>query len=224
MKKDWNTQALISRIEASRNPDLAVPMAAYMRGKFSFLGIKTPLRKALLKDHFSEYRIPTQRELSEVVWEIYQLPEREYQYVAIEVLEKMKSHLTIDDMPFLRQLIESKSWWDSVDAIAPRIVGHVVLANRKGGTPIMLDWSQADNMWTNRSAILHQLKFKEQTDTALLSSIILRHAHSTEFFLQKSIGWALREFAKTDAEWVRSFVDTHNLSPLSTREALKHIT
>ncbi|HSI65898.1 MAG TPA: DNA alkylation repair protein [Planococcus sp. (in: firmicutes)] len=224
MKKDWDTQALISRIEANRNPDFAVPMAAYMRGKFPFLGIKTPLRKELVKEHFSEYHLPKPSELSEVAWEIYHLPEREYQYVAIEVLEKMKNCLTVDDLPFLRQLIESKSWWDSVDAIAPRIVGSVVLANREDGSPIMLDWSHSDNLWTNRSAILHQLKYKEQTDTALLKSIILRHAGSTEFFLQKSIGWALREFAKTDAEWVRTFVDTHHLSPLSTREALKHLT
>ncbi|QDY46865.1 DNA alkylation repair protein [Planococcus glaciei] len=87
----------------------------------------------------------------------------------------------------------------------------------------MLEWSQADNIWTNRTVILHQLKYKQETDTMLLSRIILEHAASPEFFIQKSIGWALREYAKTDADWVRSFVLENELMPLSKREAMKNI-
>lgn len=223
IKKDWDTQALISLIETNHNPELAIPMAAYMKDHFPFLGLKSPLRQKLLKEYLSEHYMPTSDQMKSVVLDLYHLPEREYQYLAIEVLNKMKSQLSVDDLPFLRQLIESKSWWDSVDAIAPRIVGSIVLRNRKEGTRIMNEWSQADHMWTNRAAILHQLKYKHQTDKALLSSIILKHAESHEFFLQKSIGWALREFAKTDAAWVRSFIASHRLSPLSTREGLKNI-
>ncbi|WP_251047987.1 DNA alkylation repair protein [Planococcus sp. ISL-109] len=161
--------------------------------------------------------------MKRVVWELYQLPEREYQYASIAVLEGMKTQLTPDDLPFLRQLIESKSWWDSADAIAPRIVGPIVMEHRRAGTVMMLDWSQADNIWTNRASILHQLKFKHHTDTAVLSPVILEHVDSSEFFLQKSIGWALREYAKTDAEWVYDFVSVHPLKPLSKREAWKNI-
>lgn len=223
MKKDWDSQALIIRLETKRNPALAAPMERYMRNNFPFLGIKTPLRKTLLKEHFAEYQLPEPQQLKKIVWELYQLPEREYQYVAMALLEKMKHHLTTDDLPFMRQLIESKSWWDSVDVIAPRIAGHVVMEYRVSGTAIMLEWSDAENIWTNRAAILHQLKFKSHTDTALLSSIILAHAGSSEFFLQKSIGWALREYAKTDPVWVHDFVSTHALKPLSKREALKNL-
>lgn len=223
MKKQWNYQGLTEKFEANRNEELAIPMAAYMRNQFSFLGLRTPLRTALLKEQFLEYQLPEPKHLTEEVWKLYQLPEREYQYAAIALLEKMKTHLSIEDLPFLRQLIESKSWWDSVDSIAPRIVGHVVESDRLAAAPIMIEWSQAENIWTNRAAILHQLKFKKETDTGMLSRIILQHAPSREFFIQKSIGWSLREFAKTDPQWVRSFVSNNSLMPLSKREALKNI-
>lgn len=223
MKKAWDHTGIIRKFEASRNEKLAAPMAAYMRNQFAFLGIKTPLRKALLKEQFLEYDLPEKEHLAEEVWKLYKLPEREYQYAAIALLEKRMKYLSISDLPFLRQLIESKSWWDSVDSIAPRALGQVVKTQRTAGTAIMFEWSQADNMWTNRAAILHQLKYKEQTDTEILSQIILQHAASSEFFIQKSIGWALREYAKTDAEWVQSFVSAHALMPLSKREALKNI-
>jgi len=223
LKKQWNRETLIEKFEANRNEQLAVPMAAYMRNQFPFLGIKTPLRNALLKQHFLECELPHPPQLFEEVWKLYNLPEREYQYAAIALLEKTKHHLTLQDLPNLKQLIESKSWWDSVDSIAPRIVGHVISEERLNGAPIMLEWSYADNLWTNRSAILHQLKYKRETDTELLTSIIRQHAASKEFFIQKAIGWALREYAKTDAEWVRSFTAHHSLMPLSRREALKNI-
>ena len=223
MKTEWNHNKLIEKFEAHRDETLAIPMAAYMRNQFTFLGIKTPLRKALLKEQFTECRLPEPNRLVEAVWTLYKLPEREYQYAAIALLDKMKNQLSIHDLPFLRELVESKSWWDSVDSITPRIVGHVIQHERNGGTAAMFEWSSADNMWTNRAAILHQLKFKQETNTAVLSRIILQHAASPEFFIQKSIGWALREYAKTDPEWVRDFVAASTLQPLSKREALKNI-
>ncbi|MCP2036107.1 3-methyladenine DNA glycosylase AlkD [Planomicrobium sp. HSC-17F08] len=223
MKKEWDHKGIIEKFEAHRSEELAVPMSKYMRNHFPFLGIKTPLRKVLLREQFQEYQLPEPERLPEEVWKLYTLPEREYQYAAIALLEKMVKHLSLADLPFLRQLIESKSWWDSVDSIAPRALGYVVQIQRDAGNLTMLEWSQADNMWTNRAAILHQLKYKQTTDTAVLSRIILEHAASPEFFLQKSIGWALREYAKTDADWVRTFVLEHELMPLSKREALKNI-
>lgn len=223
MKKTWDCRGVVERFEANRNAELAAPMSAYMRNRFDFLGIKTPLRNALLKEQFLEYQLPDPERLAAEVWKLYSLPEREYQYAAITLLEKMKEELTMEDLPFLRQLVESKSWWDSVDSIAPRTLGHVIQTERIAGTAAMFEWSEAPNRWTNRAAILHQLKYKQQTDTAALRRIILQHAASPEFFIQKSIGWALREYAKTDAEWVLSFVSEHDLMPLSEREALKNI-
>lgn len=223
MKTEWDHNKLIEKFEAHRNESSALPMAAYMRNQFPFLGIKTPLRKVLLKEQFAECRLPEPDRLLEEVRTLYKLPEREYQYAAIALLDKMKSGLSVHDLPFLRELVESKSWWDSVDAIAPRIVGHVIEHNRNAGTAAMFEWSSAENIWTNRAAILHQLKFKQATDTAVLSRIILQHAASSEFFLQKSIGWALREYAKTDPDWVQAFVLNSPLQALSKREALKNI-
>src|SRR3712207_6726552 len=198
MAKAWNHQGIIDKFEAHRNEELAGPMAAYMKNRFPFLGIKSPLRKLLLKEQFTEYALPKPEAVFEEAWKLYHLPEREYQYAAIALLDKMKKLLAFDDLPLLREMIETKSWWDSVDSIAPTIVGHLVKRDRVRGEQLMLEWSRSDNMWTNRSAILHQLKFKRETDTDLLSRIITEHSSSKEFFIQKAIGWALREYAKTD--------------------------
>lgn len=223
MKQPWNTDALIARFENNRNPKLAAPMAAYMKHNFPFLGIQKRLRSALIKEQLATYRLPEKAQLKSVVQALYAMAEREYHYAAIELLERAREQLTPEDLPFLRQLIETNSWWDSVDIIAQKLVGHIVLRNRKTTAPILFEWSQTGNLWTQRAAILHQLKFKQQTDPHMLGSIISHHAKSREFFIQKSIGWALREYAKTDAAWVMNFVSTQALQPLSRREALKHM-
>lgn len=223
LKKPWNRQALIEKFQAHTNEELARPMAAYMKNQFAFLGIQSPARKQLLKEYLAEHQLPAASELQEEVWALYQLPEREFQYAAIALLEKMAAHLSIEHLPFLQKLIEAKSWWDSVDAIAPSIAGSIVKGERQEGNTFMLEWAAAGNMWTNRAAILHQLKFKNETDTALLACIISYHAESPQFFHQKAIGWALREYAKTDPEWVRSYVAATPMKALSKREALKNI-
>lgn len=222
--KTWDYQGIINRFEENRDPVQAEPMAAYMKDNFPFLGIKSPLRKQLLKEQFTEYKLPEKEQLFEEVWKLYNLPEREYQYAALALLERMRKKLTIDDLPNLQRLVETKSWWDSVDTIAPKLVGQVVLNYREQGEQAMMEWSHSDNMWTNRAAILHQLKFKKEMNVLLLAQIIEQHTSSKEFFIQKAIGWVLREYAKTDADWVKSFVDKQSslLKPLSKREALKH--
>jgi 3-methyladenine DNA glycosylase AlkD len=222
LKKDWDHKGIIEKFEANRNEEQAGPMKAYMKNHFPFLGIKSPLRKELLKEQFVEYALPEPEQFFDEVWKLYELPEREYQYAAIALIDKMKKHLTTEDFSALLRLIETKSWWDSVDSIAPAFVGHVVKIDRVYGEKTMMEWTLSDNMWTNRSAILHQLKFKQETDTDLLFKIIRQHSSSKEFFIQKAIGWALREYAKTDSNCVKSFVEGHPLKPLSKREALKH--
>ena len=194
-----------------------------MKHHFPFLGIKSPNRKELLKTFFSTYSVPEKSQLLEEVWTIYKMPEREYQYAAIALLSKNQKLLTIEDLVFCEKLITEKSWWDSVDSIAPSIVGTIVMKNRENGEQIMKQWSDSDNMWLNRATILHQLKFKKETNEQLLIEIILAHADSNEFFIQKAIGWVLREYAKTNPSFVQQFVGGNDLKPLSKREALKHI-
>jgi len=222
LKLKWDHNGIIEKFEANRNEEQAGPMAAYMKNHFPFLGIKSPLRKQLLREQFAEYALPELTQLFEEVWKLYDRPEREYQYAGIALLEKMKKHLTIDDFPALRELIETKSWWDSIDSIAPKFVGDVVKLDREYGEKVMREWSKSDNMWINRSAILHQLKFKHEMNTDLLFDIIQQHSGSNEFFIQKAIGWVLREYAKTNPDLVIKFVEDHPLKPLSKREALKH--
>lgn len=223
MKKEWLIAGIVEKFEANRNEVQAKQMAAYMKGHFTFIGIRSPLRKTLMREQFLTYALPKPEQLFEEVAKLYALPEREYHYAAIALIDKMKKQLTVEDYDQLLQLIEAKSWWDTIDAIAPHFVGHIVKQDRPYGEKVMLEWSQSNNMWTNRSAILHQLKFKKETDADLLFRIIQQHVESKEFFIQKAIGWALREYAKTDAAIVKQFVEDTPLKPLSRREALKHI-
>ncbi|EPD53853.1 DNA alkylation repair protein [Paenisporosarcina sp. FSL H8-0542] len=222
MKRPWDRYTYCQVFENLRDEQLASPMEAYMKHNFPFLGIKSPARNEALKNYFAEHEIPEKQQLFKEVWEIYQLPEREYQYVAIALLSKKIKALTFEDLSFIEKLITEKSWWDSVDSIAPSIVGEIVKKDRPNGEKVMRLWSDSDNMWLNRSAILHQLKYKNETNENILEEIILNHAESNEFFIQKAIGWALREYAKTNPVFVQQFVEVNELKPLSKREALKH--
>ncbi|MDI2586356.1 DNA alkylation repair protein [Psychrobacillus sp. NEAU-3TGS] len=219
----WSIELVKSYMEPHRNEENAVPMAAYMKNLFPFLGIKTPERRMLFRALVKENELPSLNTVQEEVWALFQLKEREYHYIAIELLAKYQKQLTIEDLPFCLKLIETNSWWDSVDAIAPKIVGDIVKMNRVEGEAVMMEWAKSENMWTNRASILHQLKYKQETNEELLFATINRHATSKEFFIQKAIGWVLREYAKTSPEVVRQFVENTKLAPLSKREALKHM-
>jgi 3-methyladenine DNA glycosylase AlkD len=222
MKNDWNRTSYIEAFSIRRNEKEAAPMEAYMKHHFPFLGIKSPIRKETLKEFFSTHQLPKEDVFFDEIWFIYSLPEREYQYAAIALLSKKLKSLTSKDLVFIEKMIIEKSWWDSVDSIAPTIVGNIVKKDRINGEQIMHQWSDSDNMWLNRSAILHQLKYKNDTNEKLLMKIILKHAGSNEFFIQKAIGWVLREYAKTNSAFVQQFVESNELKPLSKREALKH--
>ena len=208
-------------LRAVANPKKAAEMRAYMRDQFDFLGVATPVRRAvsrtLLKttDH---NRIDW-----DFVADCWNQPEREFQYLAVDYLDACRRALSSDDMPALRRLITTKSWWDTVDGI-DSLVGDIV-ARDPGLKQTMLAWSLDDNIWLRRVAIDHQLLRKQDTDVPLLAKIIENNLGQTEFFVTKAIGWALRDYAKTDPEWVRRFVDAnrHRLAPLSIREATKHL-
>jgi 3-methyladenine DNA glycosylase AlkD len=222
VKQPWNRHTYVQVFKNLSNDQLAGPMKAYMKHHFPFLGIKSPVRTQAINTFFATHELPEKPRLLNEVWEIYKLQEREYQYVAIALLSKKLKTLSVDDLGFLEKLITEKSWWDSVDSIAPTIVGDIVKRDRKTGEKVMLQWSDSDNMWLNRAAILHQLKYKKDTDKKVLIEIIIKHINSNEFFIQKAIGWVLREYAKTNPVFVQQFVASHELKPLSKREALKH--
>ena len=151
------------------------------------------------------------------------MPEREFQYLALDYLVALKDSLQPEDIYHLQTLILMKSWWDTVDKLAAIPVGSICLQHPEVVQNCLLPWADSDNIWLARTAILYQLKFKSSTDTEVLSSIIEKNTNSKEFFINKAIGWALREYSKTDREWVREFVNTHTLAPLSIREASKYL-
>jgi 3-methyladenine DNA glycosylase AlkD len=209
--------------ETNRNKDNALPMQKYMKNHFPFLGIKTPLRRELLSRFFTETGIlkkPFNEYLVEHLWE---KDEREYQYAALDYMKKSLKKINIEHLPFMEKRIITKSWWDSVDVIAPHMIGKIAKETPSVIADTIDDWATSDHLWLRRSSILFQLKYKNETDENLLYKYILANAGSKEFFIQKAIGWALREYSKTNPESVKNFIENHTLAKLSVREGSKYI-
>lgn len=229
---------IIEEFRQHKNEENAEKQAAYLRHQFEFIGLKTPERRLLAKDFLKEKKGDKQIDW-ELVFEFWNLPEREFQYLALDYLHQMKKWLIFDDMEKIKKLTVSKSWWDTVDAL-DELVGHLLLTGRKQATEddstayeqvktLVKEWAQAENFWLRRIAIDCQLSFKNQTDLELLSYNIeknlLGSSFADEFFITKAIGWALRDLAKTNSAWVIKFIEEHEnkMAKLSIREASKHL-
>jgi 3-methyladenine DNA glycosylase AlkD len=210
-------------LRSHANEDIAGPMIAYMRNQFPFLGIKMPERVALTKQFMKEYGVPTGEELNRAVRELWVLPEREFQYTALALLNRRTKEAAPSQVELLEYIITTGSWWDTVDYIASRLVGSLFTRYPELIAVYAQKWIHSDDLWLRRTAILFQLTYKERTDTELLYSSIRICADEQDFFIRKAIGWALREYSKTDADAVKRFAAETRLSPLSMREALKRI-
>lgn len=204
------------------NPDQAIPMRAYMRNQFPFHGIKTPERRAICKNHMKTTPLLTEKDLFIVVKELWNMPEREYQYFALELIGFHKRAWTKKIILLVEYCIVHKSWWDTVDALASEATGPY-FSKFPEEVSITGRWNKSENIWLNRSSLLFQKSYKKQLDTLLLSGYITKLSASNEFFIQKAIGWVLREYAKTNPTWVKSFVHKNKIAPLSKREALKNL-
>ncbi|AIS04668.1 DNA alkylation repair protein [Lactococcus lactis] len=229
---------IIEEFRQHKNEENAEKQAAYLRHQFEFIGLKTPERRLLAKDFLKEKKGDKQIDW-ELVFEFWNLPEREFQYLALDYLHQMKKWLIFDDIEKIKKLTVSKSWWDTVDAL-DELIGHLLLTGRKQATEddstayeqvktLVKEWAQAENFWLRRIAIDCQLSFKNQTDLELLSYNIeknlLGSSFAEEFFITKAIGWALRDLAKTNSAWVIKFIEEHEnkMAKLSIREASKHL-
>ena len=202
--------------------DRATRMERYMREQFAFHGVGTPERRRLTTDVLRAARQAGAPDLIDFADRCWRAPQRELQYVAIDVLREGRAALGPDDVSALRRPITTKSWWDTVDALAAWPVGSIV-ERHPAVVAVMDEWIGDDDIWLARTALLHQLRYGERTDADRLFRYALRRADSQEFFLRKAIGWALRQYARTDPEAVRSFLASNErrLSPLTRREALK---
>ena len=205
-----------------QNEAKAEAMAAYMKHHFIFFGIATPQRRQLISNFFKNHGYPEVNQLIPLVSSAYQQPQREWHYFALELLIKMRRTLNQAHLTFLRTLILQHSWWDTVDTIAPKLVGFLVEKNPHL-IKAMDEWAIDPNFWIRRAAILHQLKWKDKTDFNRLTTYCIQNSDSKEFFIQKAMGWALREYAYVDALAVSAFISTHQLPKLTIREAAKHL-
>lgn len=203
------------------DPQKAAPMKSYMRGQFEYLGIKVPEMGKLLKQHIHEHGLPPLAELDPILRELWALPQREFQYAANGLLEKFEKQLPPEFIVTLEYLMVTKSWWDTVDTIAAGTLGVHFKRYPNVRRKYLARWRKSDNFWLRRATILFQLGYKKDTDFELLCDIIRGNLGSQEFFINKAIGWALRQYTRVDPQGVRDFVAATPLHPLSAREALK---
>ena len=214
--------SLKALFEQYADPTQAAPMKKYMRDQFEYLGIKSPQVKLLFRQTVKEKGLPALEELDQVIRELWEFPQREYQYLAIGIMERLEKKLPAKSIKTLEDMILHKSWWDTVDNIS-HIVGVQFKRYPDVREKYLAKWRASNNFWLRRTAILFQLDYKDETDFELLRGIIHENLDSKEFFINKAIGWALRQYARFDPKAVEKFVNSTPLHPLSRREALKHM-
>lgn len=213
---------LITDLEENSNELLAESMSKYMQDKFRFLGVRGATRTEIYKKYF-----PDARKTKTIDWNFvencWNKEEREFQYVVVYYLKAMQKFLKREDISRLKYLIVTKPWWDTVDLLA-KVVGSLVI-RIEGYDQIMLEWSKDSNIWLKRVAILYQLSLKEKVDKQVLERILVNNLGDSEFFINKAIGWALRDYSKFNPEWVREFIEKNKngMANLSIREASKYL-
>lgn len=205
----------------SANPEQRDGMKAYMLNQFDFYGIKTPERDKIVKAYIKANPLKTIEEVNGIVRKMWTFKEREWQYAAIDLFRYHHPLWEEQVIDLIASCLKTKSWWDTVDGIGSDWIPVYFSYYPHQIIPITERWNKSDNIWLQRSSILFQRSYKKNTNTHLLAEYILQHRLSKEFFIQKAIGWALREYSKTNPAWVKSFVESHDLAPLSKREALK---
>ena len=219
----FNIQILHDNFLLLANTQQAKDAETYMKNQFTYFGIYTNERRKISNDYIKQIGKLANEELSKIVKELYKMPNREFQYVAIELIAFHKKQWTENSIVLMEFCLVNKSWWDTVDNIASLMLGDYFKLFPHQIKPITSKWNNSKNFWLQRSSIMFQKTYKKNTDVELLSKYILNCSQSKEFFLQKAIGWALREYGKTNPNWVINFVANTKLAPLSKRESLKKI-
>ncbi|VTY31851.1 DNA alkylation repair enzyme [Streptococcus anginosus] len=203
------------------NPEDAIHMKAYMKDQFEFLGVKTPIRRKLSKVFFKKNSsLAIDWKFIHQAWDN---PYREMQYVVLDYLQLKQKALTPSDLPKIKKLAQTKPWWDTIDFLC-RSVGFICL-HYPETKKFVLEWSRDEDFWLRRLAIEHQLLQKEETDVQLLEQILVNNLDQFEFFINKAIGWALRDYSKTNPDWVLEFIEKYKdrLSKLSIKEGSKYL-
>lgn len=214
---------LEKEIRALADPVRAEYAKKYMRNQFEFIGPDTKTFRVCVDSYIKRYGYPEMDKLGEFSLTLWELPEREFQQAAIHIVRKLSKKLRKKDIEWIEKLIISKSWWDTVDGLAGWICGTYFNIYPEQIKPVTAKWMNSGNIWLQRTSLLFQLKYKQNTDTELLAKYIEQLATHTDFFIRKAIGWILREYSKTNKQWVRNFLNNHTLPGLSVREASKYL-
>lgn len=208
--------------ENKEDKENAIAMSKYMRNMFKFYGLPTPKRKEIYKNFIKD-----EKKTKKIDWDFldkcYEDEHREFQYLVCDYLNAMTKYLSYDDIFKIKKYIKSKQWWDTIDFLN-KVIGKIGLQDNKVDD-LMLEWSKDQDFWMRRIAIDYQLCRKEKTNTDLLEQIIVNNFSSDEFFINKAIGWSLRDYSKTNPNWVRNFINKYKdkMDKLSIKEASKYI-
>ena len=215
---------LRSELQKSADPAKAAPMKAYMKNLQAFYGIPMPQRKKIWQSARKQFDLTSYKDYETVVKELWNGKFREELYLAMDIAMQYKVFRTDQAMPLYTFMLQSADHWDTVDAIASHLVGELVMQNRKHEV-MLKKWARSKNMWLRRTSLLAHLRHKRLTNIRLLEETILLLLDEKEFFIQKAIGWILRQYAYTDPKWVKQFVKKHaaRMSNLAKREAMKHL-
>ena len=212
---------IFAEFKKLKNDKKAIEMSAYMKNQFAFLGISASQRKEIENKIFKS--VAKENIDFKFTDKCYKNKYREFQYASVDYLNFKKEYLNISHIEILKNYILTKSWWDTIDHL-DKIVGDIALRDKKVNK-ILLNWSLDENIWLRRIAIDHQILRKEKTNAELLEQIIINNLNQKEFFINKAIGWSLRDYSKTNPKWVRDFIKRHknSMNNLSIREASKYI-
>ena len=220
--------SLIEKLEqlfiAAANPEKGIAMSNYMKGLFPFYGIGSIERKAIVREWSADFDLNNRNEFWELIKELWSRDQREYQYAALDLLLKRKTlSYHSEDHYELEWLIRNRSWWDTVDLIASNNLGKYIRLFPEQGKELIEEWRHSGHLWLQRSCLIFQLKYGNDTDRELLTNLIKEFVSQKEFFIQKAIGWSLRQLSKTDPESVKRILKEIPLKGVALREATKYL-
>ncbi len=229
MIRDAFIHRLRARFEANANAENAAAQKAYMKSSMDFYGLKMPVLRSLyretLKEEEATGKLPWEdaRDTALALWRTAKAREERHAAIELTGIKRHRKQLTIETLPVFDEMITTGAWWDYVDVLAAHRLGAIFEQDEEAVTQAMRQWSVDGDLWRRRSAIICQLRRKAETDQGLLEEAILANVDRKEFWLRKAIGWALREYGKTEPDWVRAFVaqQEDRLSPLSRKEAVR---
>ena len=220
--------AIDQQLHALADPERAIKQQAYMKSAIPYYGVAMPDVRRIARSCHKDNPLGSEEDFESTIrsmWDDVTHREQWYAALTVATAKATKPFRTVDRLPMYKHLIVTGAWWDVVDDAASHLVGPLVSTDRGIVKPLMQEWAVDDDMWLRRTAIICQLGAKADTDVDLLAAAIEQNIDSKEFFLRKAIGWALREYSRTDPSWVNSYVNAHRerLSALSIREATKHL-